>query len=297
MQSLSTWRHVAQTGVWVTIRGVLHLQVLFVLSLLVYWAIYRAVVPDAELSYPLYFGLCETGAAAIGAGSGSPVVSGGRVASVLLSSSVAQVPASSWARDAPSPALAAGYSYTASVCLELPESPSNVDAGTFLTELTLLGSEPSAAYDSSALLPQQPLFTSARPFVLRYRSEQLRYLSNIVFLLPLVFGIMEEKQTHCAPLADSFHNRRDQPVRLLARGRAYRGMNGKVEYLRGGWAMLVLRWGKGAMLCVYGEGGRGSARPAQRSHAARRTAAAIMSPRTSDLCYPVRSIGHLQPLA
>lgn len=215
MESVPSWRHVAQTGVWVTIQGVLHLLASLVLSLLVYSAIYFAVLPDAELSYPLYFGLCETGAPAIGAGSGSPVVSGGRVASILLTSSIAQVPAGSGARDAPAPALAAGYSYTASVCLELPESPSNVDAGTFLTELTLLGSDTSAAYSGNAGQPQ-PLFTSARPFVLRYRSAQLRYLSNLVFLLPLVFGLMEEKQTHCAPLADTFHNKRDQPVRPLA---------------------------------------------------------------------------------
>mmetsp|Transcript_21805 Transcript_21805/g.63760 ORF Transcript_21805/g.63760 Transcript_21805/m.63760 type:complete len:122 (-) Transcript_21805:308-673(-) len=56
------------------------------------------------------------------------------------------------------------------------------------------------------------LFASARPFVLRYRSPQVRWLGNLFFMLPLVLGLLEEKQTHCAPLADELHNRRDHPV-------------------------------------------------------------------------------------
>jgi len=210
MESLPRLRHAAVTGVGISVRGVLHVFASLVLSTMAYSAIYRAVVPEAELTYPLHFGLCrDDGTAPTGASGG---LVGGRASTVALSESSTHAGArASSPRDVPATALAAGYSYTARVCLELPESPPNVNAGTFLTELALFGAADEAEDGGAAPL----LFYSSRPFVLRYKSEQLRYLSNLFFLVPLVLGLMEEKQTHCASLTEGFHNSRARPVREI----------------------------------------------------------------------------------
>ncbi|EOD11277.1 hypothetical protein EMIHUDRAFT_357395, partial [Emiliania huxleyi CCMP1516] len=201
-------RAAATTSLGLTLRGVAHIVASFVLSTVVYSAIYAAAVPEAELNYPLHFGLCDPPNVTrrVAAARLAPSDAGGRVA-------------------AAAPPLAPGYKYMARLCLELPESPPNVEVGTFLAELSLYGGDsgeaaadgpPVTALDAvQAATPPAPpamLFASARPFVLRYRSPQVRWLGNLFFMLPLVLGLLEEKQTHCAPLADELHNRRDHPV-------------------------------------------------------------------------------------
>lgn len=183
-------RSAASTGALVTIRGVAHLLTSFVLSSFFYAVLYRTLVPDAELHYPLFFGLCATPSALPTGGGLSGLA--GRTATVWLDPRSAS---------AVSP-LALGYSYSARVCLELPESPANVAAGTFLAELSLYGAGPddcgadatgggwsegaSSSADGGAsggaCAGVTSLFRSERPFVLRYRSEQMRYLSNLFFL-------------------------------------------------------------------------------------------------------------------
>ena len=198
-------RAAATTSLGLTLRGVAHIVASFVLSTVVYSAIYAAAVPEAELNYPLHFGLCDPPNVTrrVAAARLAPSDAGGRVA-------------------AAAPPLAPGYKYMARLCLELPESPPNVEVGTFLAELSLYSGEaaadgpPVTALDAvQAATPPAPpamLFASARPFVLRYRSPQVRWLGNLFFMLPLVLGLLEEKQTHCAPLADELHNRRDRPA-------------------------------------------------------------------------------------
>ena len=88
----------------------------FVVAALAYRAMYLTLVPEVELRYPLHFGVCDEA---------SPAA---RRAVLPLSADAA-------------PTLAlpvAGYAYAAHLCLTLPESPTNVDAGTFLATVELL---------------------------------------------------------------------------------------------------------------------------------------------------------------
>lgn len=79
--------------------------------------------------------------------------------------------------------LTSGVYYDVMMRLELPESPANVDAGVFMVSTSLLSASGSE------------LVASARPAMLRYRSPLLRTLHTTVFALPLLLGIMEQKQT------------------------------------------------------------------------------------------------------
>ena len=111
-----------------------------------YAAVYRSLVPSIELKYPLHFGLCAA------SDTNAPSPSATRMARITLrdASQPHHVAAdaegdpyytvhtapdgTALSHDATPPAIGArlrtGQYYTAYVCLDLPESPANIGAGT-----------------------------------------------------------------------------------------------------------------------------------------------------------------------
>jgi hypothetical protein len=96
--------------------------------------------------------------------------------------------------------LARAYEYSVELCLRLPESPPNVETGTFVASIRIVSASNAT------------LLAVARPLVLRYRSEQLQRMRGWFYALPLLLGWMEEAQTLCVPLAESFTNLRHEPA-------------------------------------------------------------------------------------
>ena len=152
----------------------------FVVAALAYRAMYLTLVPEVELRYPLHFGVCDEA---------SPAA---RRAVLPLSADAA-------------PTLAlpvAGYAYAAHLCLTLPESPTNVDAGTFLATVELLA--PAG----------RPLLSSSRALVLHHKSRLLRWMWTVFYAPGLLLGWLEEQQTLCTELTTHFAVPRGQPLAL-----------------------------------------------------------------------------------
>ena len=80
--------------------------------------------------------------------------------------------------------LARNQEYEATVTLELPESPVNYQIGMFMVKLLLHPDDGSSP------------MSSARPFVVHYKSELLLLFETIFFALPLVLGFAEQRQVH-----------------------------------------------------------------------------------------------------
>lgn len=217
----------------VVARAALQLLLSLALSASAYAALYAAFVPEAESAHPLHFGLCQPAAARTIGSSGSSNIdssrgssSGGgdsghlslplpgaataRVARLLFESvdtpaalfapaTTVQVAATAGAATLVPP-LARAYEYTVGVCIRLPESPPNVEAGTFVASIRVLSAS------------NRTLLSTSRPLVLRYRSAQLKWMWTLFFALPLLFGWMDESQKHCTMLADTFTNLRNEPA-------------------------------------------------------------------------------------
>ena len=218
----------------VVARAALQLLLSLVLSMAAYAALYAAFVPEAESAHPLHFGLCQPAAArgigsngggnaessSSGIGSGSPRedqvslpspgAAAARVARLLFETldapaalfapaTTVQVAATAGAATLVPP-LARAYEYTVGVCIRLPESPPNLEAGTFVASIRVLSAS------------NRTLLSTSRPLVLRYRSAQLKWMWTLFFALPLLFGWMDESQLHCTMLADTFTNLRNEPA-------------------------------------------------------------------------------------
>ena len=84
--------------------------------------------------------------------------------------------------------------------LELPESKKNVDASMFMITIELLSRNGSV------------IDTSKRPVMLRHKSYLLQSINTLFYALPMVLGLMEEKQRHYI----NFYDRYTEPVPILA---------------------------------------------------------------------------------
>lgn len=205
----------------VVARAALQLLASLVLSVAAYAALYAAFVPEAESAHPLHFGLCQPAAARAIADESrasssvaqlpSPGTATARVARLLFEAADAPpalfAPASTSVQTIATagaatlvPPLARAYEYTVGVCIRLPESPPNLDAGTFVASIRVLSAS------------NRTLLSASRPLVLRYRSAQLRWMWTLFFALPLMFGWMDESQLHCTLLSEAFTNLRSEPA-------------------------------------------------------------------------------------
>ncbi|TNN40151.1 Seipin [Liparis tanakae] len=106
------------------------------------------------------------------------------------------------------PVLTVGQAYQMSLQLEMPDSPANHEMGMFMIKTTCF-SRSGARVASSARSARQQLSTSSSRFsMLRYRSEQLRYLGTLLLLPALLTGVSEQKQVLEVELFSDF---RDDP--------------------------------------------------------------------------------------
>ena len=229
ISAMSAWAYALITAVWlatdrtragllrggqsaaVTIAlGVVQLLTSFVLAVAMYAALYAALVPEAEAEHALHFGLCQRPASASRAIRGgtsdfgtSPLPA--RVARLTFFTAPTQSPhagvaATSLATGSVIPPLARAYDYSVDVCLRVPESPPNVDAGTFLMSFRIRSAS------------NYSLLAVDRPLVLRYRSDRVRALWSYFYALPLLLGWLDEAQSHCVQLTEAFANLRHQPA-------------------------------------------------------------------------------------
>ena len=205
----------------------LQLVVAFALSVSAYISIYAAVVPEAGFEHTLHFGLCQPSVAPpANTESHAAVLPAVRVARLSFAEDNAPFYvaredvslASSSGLTTVAPPLAKGYEYSVDLCLNMPESQPNVDAGTFVASIRVV-SEANAS-----------LLSVSRPLVLRYRSAQLSSLRTWFFIIPLLFGWMDEAQTLCAPLSDAFTNLRQSPAHRLTVALASPGACGMQIY-------------------------------------------------------------------
>ena len=157
----------------------------------------QTLVPQTELTFPLHFGRCEQpppppppDGTELGA-SGALPPRGERVARVQLSEG-------QWNGGRPVPAPSSGYPYAVHLCLTLPESPPNEAAGMVDVSLQLEAASGAAG----------PLLQVSRSVVLRFKSQLLRWLWTCFYALPMLVGLMEEKQQHCLEMAPHFLNPR-----------------------------------------------------------------------------------------
>ncbi len=177
-----------------TLRMLVQLGISFAVSVFLYSAIYRSLVPSVEFSYPLHFGVCqpsETSARVAHVTLRDPALSHDHAteskenpyyrahrAHSALEDTVANRDAATPPDSTPpaiGPQFRAGQYYTADICFDLPESPANVNAGTFLVSLDFLGSS------------GRSLVHSTRPLALRYRSDLVRWMQ--VFIHVPIFPI------------------------------------------------------------------------------------------------------------
>eukprot|EP00320_Phaeocystis_rex_P003599 CAMPEP_0119073326 /NCGR_PEP_ID=MMETSP1178-20130426/64205_1 /TAXON_ID=33656 /ORGANISM="unid sp, Strain CCMP2000" /LENGTH=270 /DNA_ID=CAMNT_0007055393 /DNA_START=245 /DNA_END=1054 /DNA_ORIENTATION=+ len=174
----------------IALRGALQLMLSFIFSAFLYRALYHALVPQTELTFPLHFGLCEQRADLA-----EPRRE--RLARMQFSDS-------QWHAV---PAPSGGYYYSVHLCMTLPESPSNEAAGMFDVTLLLLGGGGSGG-GSEAELAASPLLHSSRSMMLHFKSPLLRLLWTCFYALPMLVGLMEEKQQHCVEMHPRFFNPR-----------------------------------------------------------------------------------------
>ena len=190
--------------------GALQLLVSFFLSTVLYAALYAAFVPAAEAVHELHFGLCQRPPPAAKGGAPTPLPA--RVArltftddaSALLASASgggAAGAAAAVAAGSIVPPLVRAYEYAVDMCLRLPETPSNIDVGTFLASMRVASAR------------NQSLLAVDRQLVLRYRSERVRAMWSYAFALPLLLGWVDEYQDACLTLTEGFLNLRHDPAR------------------------------------------------------------------------------------
>ena len=191
----------SRTAVAMLAQGALQLFVSCVLATIMYAAMYNAFVPAAEAEHALHLGLCQR--------SVRPDSLPARVARLTFDSGTSAAKAlaregssiaTATSTSATVPPLARSYQYGVDLCLRLPESPSNVDAGTFLVSFRVMSAS------------NRSLLAVDRSLLLRYRSDRLRSMWAYAYALPLLLGWMEEAQQHCMQLSDSFTNLRQQPA-------------------------------------------------------------------------------------
>ncbi|XP_034399606.1 seipin-like isoform X2 [Cyclopterus lumpus] len=91
------------------------------------------------------------------------------------------------------PVLTVGQVYQMSLQLEMPDSPTNHELGMFMIKTTCFSRDGEQI--ASSARPARQLSTSSSRFsMLRYRSDQLRYLGTLLFLPAFLTGIAEQKQ-------------------------------------------------------------------------------------------------------
>lgn len=171
-------------------QGTMQLAVSFLLSAALYTALYMALVPDESREHAVHFATC-----APSDGAPSPPE---RLAELTFAPPSA--PAFSPERRRALAPLAGGWGYAATLCMTMPESPVNRDAGTFMVGLRMLDER------------NRTLAADSRPLVLRYRSAPLRWLAVAAYAVPLLLGWSEEAQTHCFELSSYFFLPPREPV-------------------------------------------------------------------------------------
>lgn len=193
----------SRTFIAVGVRAALQLLLSLLLSVALYAALYAALVPEIGMEHALHFGLCQPSArGSPTAGAPAPSV---RVAKLMFAKDAESLfaqPATAQAAStdglATVPSLARAYDYTVGVCMRLPESPPNIDAGTFVAAIRVVSES------------NRTLLSTTRPVVLRYRSPQLKWMWTMFYALPLLLGGMDESQRHC--VEEAFTNDRHEPA-------------------------------------------------------------------------------------
>lgn len=202
LHNIYTWvRDRGLLALSIAARGAVQLLLSFVLSVFLYHALYRALVPQTDLAFPLHFGRCE-------AQLDSAEVPPPRVRVARLRFTEGQ-----WHEGREVPAPSGGYHYSVSLCMTLPESPPNEAAGMFDVSLELHGRGSSGSVVElleEELEPDlsQPLLRSSRPMVLHYKTPLLRWFWTCFYAAPLLLGWMEEEQQRCVEMAPRFFNPR-----------------------------------------------------------------------------------------
>lgn len=94
--------------------------------------------------------------------------------------------------------LVAQQEYDVVLCLHVPRSPLNIRTGNFMLVLSLLSSD----YTPAAVAPQDILFSSRRPAILRYTSRLIS-LSERLATLPLyILNLRREDERLDIPMAE-----------------------------------------------------------------------------------------------
>jgi hypothetical protein len=90
--------------------------------------------------------------------------------------------------------------YDVSVTLELPRTPSNLDTGNFMLDLTLFSSRPA-----SALLPSPnnaPISQARRPAIMTYASPLVDVARRVARMPLYVVGLRRESETLEVPMME-----------------------------------------------------------------------------------------------
>ena len=93
----------------------------------------------------------------------------------------------------PAASLISTQDYDIHVTLTLPRSPTNLDAGNFMADLTLISPPPSST----------PLHQSRRAAILTYTSPLINRLSLLTFSPLYILGFLHEKETIQVPMFES----------------------------------------------------------------------------------------------
>ncbi len=176
-----------------------------VLAAALYGFLYAYLMPEAVVSHDVHLGLCQP-ARRRGVGDEDAHVRVGHLAFGTPPPAGDGSGGTSLSRPGALsvvPPLSIGQAYSVSLCLRMPDSPSNLEVGTFSAALRL------------STRDNVTVHTSSRPLLLRYRSASLRWVWVHVLAVPLLFGWVDEAQTLCEELAPSFVERRLESASLL----------------------------------------------------------------------------------
>ncbi|KAL1523431.1 hypothetical protein AB1Y20_018371 [Prymnesium parvum] len=205
----------------ITLHATFQLVSSFVLSLLLYYALYSALVPDEERSHEVHFSTCASPFAASRAADRrawapeldlgyrtlrleeEDVHSPRRHAELWFDVDDGSVAPAFAERSGKLPVLAPGWVHSAHVCLTLPESPANLALGTFRIGLKLMSTQNAT------------LLSDSRAMLVHYKSPLLHSLWVAAYAVPLLLGLVEEAQTHCLELAPHISVSRKEPVQRV----------------------------------------------------------------------------------
>lgn len=174
-----------------------HILAAALLSTALYAALYNALVPRRKIEYPLHFATCTTHTPPPPHDDNAKRAAtrhGTHTRDAHLAFDAASLAA------AHAVGLAEDVTYQMLVCVEMPESPPNVNAGTFMLSAEVLSRA------------DRRLAWSERPLILRYKSAQLRWMWTVFYALPLLFGWISETQTQCTELMPAYLNTALEPA-------------------------------------------------------------------------------------